>query len=142
MKIWYGYGTEHSMNLVMIGCFKEMADADKAEQLIDFFMEKVRSEVDLKTMEIGDPPPHYSDEWMDFLRRMNVYYLGPAEMEQFAYDVKLKRDGNKIVLTTDESEVSAFLKIMLYEGARVEVYSAHNYPEAGKGGGEDKPVGT
>ena len=29
MKIWNGYGSEHSMNLVMIGRFKTVGEAEK-----------------------------------------------------------------------------------------------------------------
>ena len=29
MKLWYGYGSEHSNNLVMIGQFKSVEDAEE-----------------------------------------------------------------------------------------------------------------
>lgn len=32
MKIWQGYGSEHSMNLVMIGHFKSPKDATHAQK--------------------------------------------------------------------------------------------------------------
>lgn len=32
MKIWNGYGSEHSMNLVLIGKFKQEQDAVKVEK--------------------------------------------------------------------------------------------------------------
>lgn len=32
MKIWNGYGSEHSMNLVLIGKFKQEQDAEKVEK--------------------------------------------------------------------------------------------------------------
>ncbi len=35
MKIWNGYGSEHSMNLVLIGKFKRAKDAEKVEKDID-----------------------------------------------------------------------------------------------------------
>ncbi|MEU9397969.1 DUF6375 family protein, partial [Streptomyces sp. NPDC048324] len=37
MKVWYGYGTEHSMNLVMIGRFKDATAADRAHTVIKEF---------------------------------------------------------------------------------------------------------
>jgi len=39
-------------------------------------------------------------------------------------------EGDKIILTTEESEVSAFFKLMIIKGAKVEIYSAHDYPDA------------
>jgi len=38
-------------------------------------------------------------------------------------------NGSRIVVTTDELEVSGFLKLMVDKGAKVEVYSAHDYPD-------------
>uniref|UniRef100_UPI00261D4EEC DUF6375 family protein n=1 Tax=uncultured Halomonas sp. TaxID=173971 RepID=UPI00261D4EEC len=35
MKIWNGYGSEHSMNLVLIGRFKRAKDAENIEKNID-----------------------------------------------------------------------------------------------------------
>jgi hypothetical protein len=47
--------------------------------------------------------------------------------------VSISQDGDKIILRTDESDVSAFLKVLLDRSARVEVFSAHDYPEEGPG---------
>lgn len=35
MKVWNGYGSEHSMNLVMVGQFKTIEDAEKTKELIE-----------------------------------------------------------------------------------------------------------
>ena len=35
-------------------------------------------------------------------------------------------DPNTLVITTDESDVGAFIKIMTDGGAKIEVYSAHD----------------
>ena len=41
MKIWLGYGTEHSMNLVMIGKFlREKGDASQAFAAIQHIMDQ------------------------------------------------------------------------------------------------------
>jgi hypothetical protein len=135
MKIWYGYGSEHSMNLVMIGQFENVHDAAKAKQLIDWLTEKVRGEIDAGAMTMGEPHQRFGNGWLDFLGKLKVYYLGLIELEQFAYDVRVEIEDNRVILTTDESDVSAFLKVLLNEGGRVEVYSAHNYPETGYGRG-------
>jgi len=43
---------------------------------------------------------------------------------------------NSVPRSTDEIEVSALLKILLDKGARVEVYSAHVYPDTEYGRGK------
>ena len=47
MKIWHGYGSEHSMNLVMIGHFKSSEDAEKTQKLIDQLSEGLRDKIEI-----------------------------------------------------------------------------------------------
>ena len=128
MKIWNGYGSEHSANLVMIGRFRDVASAKHAKAMIDeittFMMD---SEDDHEGAE------SYSDAALDLLRKMKFYSVAPAELFQFRYDVGSELKENKIVIKTDELDVSAFLKLLIDQGARVEIYSAHEYPDTGEG---------
>ena len=39
MKLWNAFGSEHSMNLVIIGRFNEVRDAELAKELIDRLVE-------------------------------------------------------------------------------------------------------
>jgi Family of unknown function (DUF6375) len=135
VKLWFGYGSEHSMNLVMIGRFKEANDAVQAKQAIDRLTGYVDAEIEAGRMEVGQPPDRYSREISDLLRDVDIYSIGPAELEQFAYDATVSVDGAEVVVKTDEIEVSAFLKVLLDKGARVEVFSAHEYPDSGNGRG-------
>lgn len=132
MKIWKGYGSEHSMNLVMIGRFKEARDAEEAKELFDRLTNQI-----VQDSEGGQidriPQDRFTDRMREILRAANLYILGPAELEQLLYDVRVDVDGNKVVITTNEVDVSIFLKVLLDEGARVEVYSAHDYPDTGYG---------
>jgi hypothetical protein len=130
MKIWYGYGSEHSMNLVMIGQFKTSADAKKVHRLIEELTEGLEGKI-----EFGKSGERYSDEVLTLLTKLNCFNLAPQELEQFLYEVNVNLDGNKIVITTEESEVSAFLKLMILNGAKVETFSAHDYPESEFGRG-------
>ena len=125
MKIWHGYGSEHSMNLVMIGHFKSSEDAKKTQGLIEQLTDGLRGKID-----VGTPYERFSDEVMELLRGANCHILGPSELEQFLYDTHIQVEEDKIILTTDESDVSAFFKLMITKGAKVEIYSAHDYPEA------------
>lgn len=135
MKVWYGFGTEHSMNLVMIGRFKDAATAETVNGIIDEFKTAVEADQAAGRLKLGEPADTFSDEMLRLLMDVNVHSLGPGELEQFVYDVNVRRDGDAIVITTDEIAVEAFLKLMLLKGARVEVYSAHDYPDTEYGRG-------
>ena len=136
MKLWYGYGSEHSANLVMVGQFVNASDAEQAKAIIEQLTEKVMAEIDAKLMDVGNPPTRYTDRILEFLRSVNEFHVNLEELEQFAYDVKVQLDGDKIVVTTDEHDLSAFMKVLLDNGARIEVYSAHNYPDTEYGRGK------
>ena len=131
MKIWHGYGSEHSSNLVMIGHFKTPDDAKKTLELIEQLSEGLKGKVN-----IGEPRDRFSDDVLNLLRNTACYNLDPLELEHFLYDKNIRVEENNIVLTTEESDVSAFFKLMITNGAKVEIYSAHDYPEAGYGRGK------
>lgn len=134
MKIWYQHGSEHSANLVMIGHFENATDATKAKEIIEALTNQVAEDQSNGTLTLGSPSGRYGDEMLDLLLRLNVS-IGPQEVEQFAYEVSVKVEGNDLVLTTEELDISAFLKVMYLKGARIEVYSAHDYPDTAHGRG-------
>jgi hypothetical protein len=136
MKIWFGYSSEHSSNLVMIGRFKEVGKATKAKEIIEKLIEQVRADEQAGLIKLGERADRYTDDMLDVLQKVEVHSIAPAELEQFAYDLTIKVKNNELVLTTEEIDVSAFLKILLDNGARVEVYSAHNYPNTEHGRGK------
>lgn len=131
MKIWNGYGSEHSMNLVMVGHFKTEDDAEKTQEIIEKLSLELRGKID-----IGTNRQNYSSELLDILKDANCYILSPWELEHFLYDVHTRVEGDKIILETDETDVSAFFKLMMDKGAKVEVYSAHYHPDEKHGRGK------
>jgi Family of unknown function (DUF6375) len=135
MKIWYQHGSEHSANLVMIGHFEDATEATKAKEIIDAITSQVAEEQNNGTLVIGNPSDRYGEEMLNLLMRLNTPSIGPRELEQFAYEVGVRVEGKDVVLTTEELDISAFLKVMFHQGARIEVYSAHNYPDTGRGRG-------
>ncbi|MBU2829756.1 DUF6375 family protein [Acidithiobacillus ferriphilus] len=135
MKIWYQHGSEHSANLVMIGHFKDADEATKANEIIGALTRQVAEDLDRGTLILDSPTAQYGGEMLDLLGRLNVAWIGPQELEQFAYEVSVKVEGSKLVLTTEEIDISAFLKVMFDRGARIEVYSAHDYPDTEHGRG-------
>jgi len=129
MKIWTGYGSEHSMNLVLIGKFRQARDAENVKDLLEKISDQAaRDEAYL----ISHSSPEYhrfSEEKLSLLRSHKIHTLSPVDLEQFASEHHIDYNNDCITVTTDEVDVSAFIKIFVDAGARVEVYSAHHYPE-------------
>jgi len=128
MKIWKGYGSEHSTNLVMIGHFREARDAEEVKELFNQLVNQASEDADNSQGNTA-PQDRFTDRMLALLRAANLYSLAPAELEQLLYDVRVDVDGDKVVITTDEIDVSAFLKVLIEKGARIEAYSAHDYPD-------------
>lgn len=129
MKIWHQYGSEHSANLVMIGRFKNVTEATKAKEIIEEVKVQVSAAEANGTIVADTPSERYSDVMLDLLRRLHVHSISPAELEQFLYEVHVGVEGSSVVLTTEEIEVSAFFKVLFNQGARIEVFSRHHYPD-------------
>jgi hypothetical protein len=134
MKIWCQHSSEHSANLVMIGHFENAAEATKAKEIIDALTNQVSEDEANGSLTVGSASDRYGAAMLDLLGRLNVS-IGPREVEQFAYAVNVKTRGNDLILTTEEIDISAFLKVMFLNGARIEVYSAHHYPDSENGRG-------
>jgi hypothetical protein len=128
MKIWKGYGSEHSSNLVMIGRFKSELDAAKAKRIIDRIQEQVNVDVKARLMSESDPPQRFTGHIMELFKAVEIYIIAPGELSQFNYEFSVEQQGDSVVLTTEEYDVSAFLKILVHGGAKVEVFSRHNFP--------------
>ena len=129
MKIWYGHGSEHSMNLVMIGEFKEINEAKKAQKAITELVNQALKEDAEDVINWEEPAIKYSEEMSALLSNLHIYSLSPTDLRQFTYDVNFDLEGSKVVITTDENDVQAFMKVLLNHGARIEVFSRHDYPE-------------
>lgn len=132
MKIWEGYGSEHSANLIMIGKFKEVKDAEEALQKIEKLKGQVEKENQSGSIVIGGTTDRYSDEMLRLFNELKIHSLGPSELEQLAFDVSIEQREKELILTTDEVDVAAFFKILILEGAKVEMFSRHDYPEETK----------
>jgi hypothetical protein len=123
MKIWNSYGTEHSLNLVIIGRFKEAYEAEEFETLTtkvtNFLQENSEFDVDAD---------RFDKNTLDFLSKENLFSLSPQQLGHLLYDVHLIRDGNEVRIGSDD-DVNAFISLLIHKGAKVEVFSAHEYPE-------------
>jgi hypothetical protein len=122
MKIWNGYGSEHSMSLVMIGRFKDAGSAEAAKEAIEDLQEYFR-EHDPETIT-------YPDTLMALFSKLKVHTLTPAEFSQFLDSFSLDFTGRDVTIRTDESEISGLCKLLVERGAKVEMFSTH-YREEG-----------
>ncbi len=128
MKIWNGYGSEHSMNLVLIGRFKRAQDAEKVENDIKKLSDQASKDDSYSLAFAGPEDQKFSEDMLLLMRSLKLNTLGPTDLSQLLSDHQLEREGDQITVTTDEAEVSAFLKLFIEAGAKVEVFSAHDYP--------------
>lgn len=128
MKIWNGYGSEHSMNLVLIGRFKRAQDAEKVEKDIKKLSDQASKDDSYSLAFAGPEDQRFSEDMLLLMRSLKLNTLGPTDLSQLLSDHQLEREGDQITVTTDEAEVSAFLKLFIEAGAKVEVFSAHDYP--------------
>ena len=133
MKIWYAYGSEHSMNLVMIGYFRNIKDAEKTQELIQELTEKLRDKIDIETL-----TTRYSDEVLDVLRETNLYDLSPSEFEHFHSPKTVELKDDRIVLEIAAMDASAFFKMMVNKSAKVEI---HSTDDCSGEGGRSKVIG-
>ncbi|WP_233970977.1 DUF6375 family protein [Pectobacterium versatile] len=128
MKIWNGYGSEHSMNLVLIGKFKQEQDAEKVEKDIKTLSTQAEKD-ECYSIPFDEPEnQRFSDEMLSLLYSLKLHTLGPTDLGQLVSDHHLDREGDRITITTDEAELSAFVKLFVEAGAKVEIFSAHDYP--------------
>ena len=84
MKIWYGYGSEHSMNLVMIGRFQDPESADATKKIIEQLTRQLETDVEAGLSEIGEGAERFADDMLTMLTKVRVHTIGPAELEQSA----------------------------------------------------------
>lgn len=119
MKIWKSFSSEHSAKLRIIGKFKTEADAQNAA---DFFNELI--DVSDKT---DGGNPYFSDELMDLFKKHNFNTFNEHDAEQADYYYKLEPTGRQIEILTDELEVQAVIKTFIRWGAKIELYSRHDY---------------
>ena len=121
MKIWKAFSGDHSAKLRIVGTFKTVQDAKEAAALFN----------ELLAVENKDKGKnlYFSDELMEVFSKRNFSWFSEHDPEQLDLYYRLKPEGNKIIVETDEVEVQALLKVLLHKEARIELYSRHHYPD-------------
>lgn len=129
MKIWYGFGSDHSSNLVLIGKFKTEADAISALERIESIMEAAGSDLSESIIGSWDRNEQLSAEMEARIRELNTHSLSPNDLAEFALmNCTPSRQGKELHFRTDDTEIGGVIKFMALNGAKVEVFCAHDYP--------------
>lgn len=129
MRIWHSYGSEHSMNLIVIGTFQSVPAAKAAAKrmaALKALAEQEWSDDDWRRTDVW-----MSDATMATLRELELYDMGRVDVEMFAFEHTVKQRETSVRITTDESEVQGFLKVLLSLGGRVEVFSGDEWNDDG-----------
>lgn len=126
MKVWMGYGSEHSAKLVIIGQFRAAEDAADALRLLEKMRNAAYADQKDGNIEAGEIGKEVTDRFLKIYTEEN-FPVGPADAEQLLYEFHPKQVGDKVVITTDESEINTLIRVLLHGSAKVEVFSAHDY---------------
>lgn len=129
MRIWHSYGSEHSMDLMLIGTFETVSGAEAAIERMEAL--KALAETAWSDDDWRRPDERMPDALVDELSKLKLYEMGRSDVDIYAYEHTVERQGSTVRVWTEESEVQGFLKVLIHLGARVEVFSRHDWNEDG-----------
>ncbi len=129
MRIWHSYGSEHSMDLVLIGTFETVSGAEAALERMEAL--KALAGAAWSDDDWRRPDERMPDPLIEQLSKLKLYEMGRSDVDIYAYEHSIERKGSAVRVWTEESEVQGFLKVLIHLGARVEVFSRHNWNEDG-----------
>lgn len=129
MRIWNSYGSEHSMDLVLVGTFETVSGAEAAIERMEAL--KALAEAEWSEDDWRRPDERMPGTLADELSKLKLYEMGRSDVDIYAYEHSVERKGTTVRVWTEESEVQGFLKVLIHLGARVEVFSRHNWNEDG-----------
>ena len=133
MKVWVGFGSEHSANLRMIGHFDTPEKAESAKRQLEELCDLVAENFDYDRFNENPMAVYLDEKLVEGLRELGLYSFSPEDIESLSAEHTIRRVGTELRISTDESTVGGLLKFMIDSPARVEVYSAHHFPD------EDSP---
>ena len=132
MKVWNSHSSEHSAKIVLVGEFKTVEDANALMKELTEFEEMLRPHA----QECYDAPERYPEEVKNALyegkKFPHAQYVYSGELQQFVCDHDLDQSENKVVIHSDEYEWGGVLKMLITAGAKISVFSSHDYPEDAK----------
>lgn len=123
MKLWMGYGSEHSANLVMLGKFKTAEDATGFLAELEK-LEKLIQEDDSSDDVYREFPKRIMDEVFNGRIRFCSDFA-PKDLEDFRMDLQRHQrveDQRIVEFKSDVTGWAGLIKMMVNAGARVEVF--------------------
>ena len=131
MKIWHGCGSDHSANLVMIGSFKTAQDAERVSELIDKISQQAYSDEEEGINNHWGKSERLSEGTEKLLIELSQYSFSPSDFADFALlNPQLERSDKELRFRSDDVNIGGFIKLMVGQGAKVQVYSGHDYPDS------------
>lgn len=130
MKVWAGYGSEHSYSLTLIGRFVDSSSAKRAEGQFRRLAEAAEAELPDYSWQKEDA--RFSAAMMELLEELKLYDLSRSDIDGFAYEHSMEVSENELRISTDEGDVQGFIKVLIDGGAKVEIYSSHHWTPDGK----------
>jgi len=127
MKVWVGFGSEHSANLVIIGKFKTAAEATEANDLLKIFAKLANEAHDDGTLKLDGGNSKFPEPILEAIAEHNFAELSHDDPITLVYEFDSQVAGDRMIITTDELNIGAFMKVMIHGGAKIEVYSAHDH---------------
>lgn len=127
MKIWNGYGSEHSARLVMLGKFKTVEDASGFLGEVDK-LERLVQETDGDLEVFSAFPPKILDMMFNGTIRF-CQDVEPKDLNDFRMELRREqRQDDKTVLEfrSDDTGWAGLIKMLLNAGARIEIFDEHN----------------
>ena len=79
MKVWNGYGSEHSNNLMMVGTFESVDKAKEVFKDLEEIRKQAHVDYDNGVLDFEKTRSHWSDEMRNLLMKHNVHSLGPDD---------------------------------------------------------------
>jgi len=117
------------MDLVLIGTFETVSGAEAAIERMKAL--KVLAEAEWSDDDWRRYDEHMPDTLIEELGRLKLYEMGRSDVDIYAYEHSIERNGSAVRVWTEESDVQGFLKVLIHLGARVEVFSRHRWNEDG-----------
>lgn len=127
MKVWVGYGSEHSANLVIIGTFKDASAANEANSVLEQVTQAAEAAERAGSLKVGGTNTSYPPGFLDLLAKLDLMDFGYDDAARLLLEWHARLDGNRFIITTEETEIGALLKVLINHGAKIEVYSAHEH---------------
>lgn len=130
MKVWFGYGSEHSMDLMIIGRFEEVSQATAAVDRMNQLKALAEREWPEDTSWQG-AEERLTGTLTQTLWDLNIYDMGRSDVDIFMFEHTIDHDGTEVQVWTEEKEIQGFVKVLMHYGAKIEIYSKHDWAADG-----------